>query len=148
MAAFEGYCGRRWVPVVVTCCVVFNVGRQTIHHAIRTRIALRRNFSPQVHPPVASLLPALKHIGCIGIKIAVIFSSWPHIGGGPELSPMPHRPFCHAELMGNVLSAQPLFAQADAPLRSDSAALCAGSPPHVSPVDWVQDATLAQAVKG
>src|SRR6266567_195758 len=109
--------------------------QETIHHAIRTRITLRRNFSPQVHPPVASLLPPLKHIGCIGIKIAVILSSWPHIGGGPPLEPMPHRPFCHAELMCNVLSAQPLLSPADAPDRSDSAALRAGWQPRVSPVD-------------
>src|SRR5438034_245054 len=122
--------------------------QETIHHAIRTRITLRRNFSPQVHPPVASLLPPLKHIGCVGIKIAVIFSSLPHIGSGSPLEPMSHRPFCHAYLMCNLLSGQPLFAQANAPLRSDSAALRAGSQPLVSPVDSVQDATLAQAVKG
>ena len=50
--------------------------------------------------------------------------------------------------MCNMLSAQPLLSPADAPDRSDSAALRAGWQPRVSPVDWVQDATLAQAVKG
>ena len=91
--------------------LLFEGFEETIDHPLGTRIALSRDFLPEVGSVVFTFLPAFEDVWRVGIKIALPFASGSRIRSHTSLEPMPHRSVVHAKLLSNLLRSSPLLLQ-------------------------------------